>query len=130
MIPSKQSSLHRHMFRLLLSVSLLLMAFGFEAQATRSQDAGTLTNPLNLDGGADPWLTYYEGNYYLAATTWASEWRCGNRPRWPDSNRRTAAHYLRLIRRAAANFGPGVHCWMGRMAALVFLLHGRHAAWH
>ena len=29
----------------------------------------TFTNPLN-DGGPDPWVTWYEGNYYLAATTW------------------------------------------------------------
>lgn len=30
--------------------------------------SSTFTNPLN-DSGPDPWLTYYEGNYYLAATT-------------------------------------------------------------
>lgn len=29
----------------------------------------TFTNPLN-DSGPDPWITYYDGNYYLAATTW------------------------------------------------------------
>ena len=29
----------------------------------------TFTNPLN-DSGPDPWMTYYEGWYYLAATTW------------------------------------------------------------
>ncbi|MFN8447407.1 MAG: family 43 glycosylhydrolase [Anaerolineae bacterium] len=33
-----------------------------------------LRNPLNQNGGADPWLTYYDGYYYLAATTWASNW--------------------------------------------------------
>jgi len=36
-------------------------------------EPGTLRNPLNAYGGADPWLTYYEGDYYLAATTWTSE---------------------------------------------------------
>jgi GH43 family beta-xylosidase len=29
----------------------------------------TFTNPLN-DSGPDPWMTWYEGNYYLAVTTW------------------------------------------------------------
>jgi GH43 family beta-xylosidase len=37
------------------------------------QEPGTLRNPLNAYGGADPWLTYYEGHYYLATTTWTSE---------------------------------------------------------
>lgn len=27
------------------------------------------TNPLN-DSGPDPWVTWYDGHYYLAATTW------------------------------------------------------------
>ncbi|MET7403355.1 family 43 glycosylhydrolase [Dactylosporangium sp. NPDC005572] len=30
---------------------------------------GTFTNPLDPQG-PDPWLTYYNGFYYLAATTW------------------------------------------------------------
>ncbi len=33
----------------------------------------TFRNPLNDSHGSDPWLTYHEGNYYLAATTWSSE---------------------------------------------------------
>lgn len=31
--------------------------------------ADTFTNPLDAHG-PDPWLQYYDGNYYLAATTW------------------------------------------------------------
>lgn len=31
--------------------------------------AGTFTNPLSQHG-PDPWLTYYNGFYYLATTTW------------------------------------------------------------
>lgn len=31
--------------------------------------ATTFRNPLN-DSGPDPWMTYYDGAYYLAATTW------------------------------------------------------------
>ncbi|WP_433174761.1 family 43 glycosylhydrolase [Actinoallomurus sp. CA-150999] len=32
---------------------------------------GTYTNPLDLHG-PDPWMTYYNGYYYLATTTWNS----------------------------------------------------------
>jgi GH43 family beta-xylosidase/putative hemolysin len=32
----------------------------------------TFRNPL-LGDGADPWLQYYNGNYYLATTTWSSQ---------------------------------------------------------
>lgn len=31
----------------------------------------TFANPI-LDNGADPWVTYYDGNYYSATTTWGS----------------------------------------------------------
>ncbi|MBN1312751.1 MAG: family 43 glycosylhydrolase [Anaerolineae bacterium] len=37
-------------------------------QLTQAQTA-TFTNPLN-NSGPDPWMTYYDGNYYLATTTW------------------------------------------------------------
>lgn len=30
------------------------------------------TNPI-FQNGADPWLEYYEGNYYLTTTTWSSQ---------------------------------------------------------
>lgn len=33
--------------------------------------AGTFTNPLSQHG-PDPWLTYHDGYYYLATTTWNS----------------------------------------------------------
>jgi len=32
-------------------------------------DDATFTNPLN-DSGPDPWVTWFDGHYYLAATTW------------------------------------------------------------
>lgn len=32
----------------------------------------TFANPL-FRNGADPWMHYYQGNYYLTTTTWASE---------------------------------------------------------
>ncbi len=59
--------------RLLLFVAALLMTFGVAA----AQDApvpATFNNPLTAFSGADPWLTYYEGNYYLATTTGGSNW--------------------------------------------------------
>nr|WP_306173854.1 family 43 glycosylhydrolase [Pseudoalteromonas shioyasakiensis] len=36
------------------------------------QDNGIFTNPL-FPNGADPWLEYWDGNYYLTTTTWTSE---------------------------------------------------------
>lgn len=33
---------------------------------------GSFTNPL-FPNGADPWLEYFDGNYYLTTTTWTSE---------------------------------------------------------
>lgn len=64
-------------FRLLALLMVLLSAAlsaGAVYPQTEELAPGMLTNPLNVHGGADPWLTYYEGNYYLATTTWASEW--------------------------------------------------------
>lgn len=53
-----------------LVLFLILLTFGASASA---QDTEGFRNPLNQFGGADPWLTYYDGYYYLAATTWSSE---------------------------------------------------------
>ncbi|WP_226877018.1 family 43 glycosylhydrolase [Microbulbifer hainanensis] len=33
---------------------------------------GMFTNPL-FSNGADPWLEFYDGNYYLTTTTWTSQ---------------------------------------------------------
>ncbi|GAB3456731.1 family 43 glycosylhydrolase [Actinophytocola sediminis] len=30
------------------------------------------TNPIKAQKGADPWLEYYQGNYYLVTTSWTS----------------------------------------------------------
>lgn len=40
-----------------------------EAATANEAVAATFTNPLN-DSGPDPWVTWYDGHYYLAATTW------------------------------------------------------------
>jgi hypothetical protein len=39
---------------------------GVEKRTLQKPQAGTFTNPLNA--GADPWMLYYEGNYYLTTT--------------------------------------------------------------
>ncbi|WP_162909730.1 glycoside hydrolase family 43 protein [Aggregatilinea lenta] len=38
-----------------------------------AQGAPTFTNPIQLSNGADPWIVYYEGNYYLTTTVGGSE---------------------------------------------------------
>ncbi|MFN8528147.1 MAG: family 43 glycosylhydrolase [Anaerolineae bacterium] len=69
----------RTRFFLFLVCCLILIAVVGTAHtqsdiATGDAQAGMLRNPLNYNNGADPWLTYYNGSYYLAATTWASSW--------------------------------------------------------
>lgn len=66
--------------KVLLALCLLLLAAGGAYPQSDEEQPGTLRNPLNPYGGADPWLTYYEGNYYLAATTWTSEWTMRRSP--------------------------------------------------
>ncbi|MCF7805093.1 MAG: glycoside hydrolase family 43 protein [Candidatus Marinimicrobia bacterium] len=52
-----------------LAAAVVLMT-GCGGEQAQSQVAPvTFTNPLN-DSGPDPWMTFYEGHYYLAATTW------------------------------------------------------------
>lgn len=43
-----------------------------QSEADAIQDDGTFTNPL-FPNGADPWLEFWDGNYYLTTTTWTSE---------------------------------------------------------
>jgi GH43 family beta-xylosidase len=57
---------------LLLIILTVFLSLAFSASG-QSEEAGTLRNPLNPYGGADPWIQYYDGYYYLATTTWRSE---------------------------------------------------------
>jgi len=43
-----------------------------EAAKNSAVSDGSFTNPL-FPNGADPWLEYFDGNYYLTTTTWTSE---------------------------------------------------------
>ncbi len=63
-----------------IGISFAALILVLIAGVAHGQDGGgTLRNPLNYTG-ADPWLTYYDGNYYLAATTWSSEWTMRRSP--------------------------------------------------
>lgn len=79
MVPAYRGITMRHQIRTRLfflvgiAVCFLLIGGSTSAQSGEGQP-GVLRNPLNAYAGADPWLTYYDGNYYLAATTWTSEW--------------------------------------------------------
>lgn len=43
-----------------------------EPKKAAQQDPNTFTNPI-FPNGADPWLEYFQGNYYLTTTTWTSQ---------------------------------------------------------
>lgn len=43
-----------------------------QAQDEKVTRVNSFTNPI-YPNGADPWLEYYDGNYYLTTTTWTSQ---------------------------------------------------------
>lgn len=56
----------------LLTLSLTGCSLNSDVDATpdvATSEPATFRNPLNASG-PDPWMTYYEGHYYLATTTW------------------------------------------------------------
>ncbi len=57
--------------RLMISVlTIFLMISVVQAQSDgETIPDGMMTPQLNPYGGPDPWIQYYEGNYYLATTT-------------------------------------------------------------
>ncbi|MEU1038450.1 family 43 glycosylhydrolase [Streptomyces sp. NPDC005907] len=55
--------------RLLTLPAALLLALSL-GQSPAS--AATFTNPVKAVKGADPWITYHDGNYYLVTTSWSS----------------------------------------------------------
>jgi GH43 family beta-xylosidase len=54
---------------LLLCVLTLLVTLVATTQPASAADGRPYTNPLKSFKGADPWLEYYDGNYYLITTT-------------------------------------------------------------
>lgn len=59
------------LYGLVFLIALVLLSSVY-AQSD-SGEPGKMTNKLNLSDGADPWLQYHDGYYYLATTTWRSE---------------------------------------------------------
>ncbi|MGP4085085.1 family 43 glycosylhydrolase [Streptomyces sp. KR55] len=55
--------------RLLTLLAALLLALGL-GQSPAS--AASFTNPVKSVKGADPWISYHNGNYYLVTTSWTS----------------------------------------------------------
>ena len=74
--------INRYIATLMLLASGLQLSCSSVAGQNRAADAtgpanaamsdGSFSNPL-LHNGADPWLEYFDGNYYLTTTTWTSE---------------------------------------------------------
>jgi len=63
------------MKNLIYFLAFIGVFFTLSVSHAQSDDAqpGMFRNPLNPDRGADPWIQYYDGNYYMATTTWSSE---------------------------------------------------------
>jgi GH43 family beta-xylosidase len=38
------------------------------------------TNPIKAQKGADPWIQYHQGNYYMVTTSWTSVWTIRKSP--------------------------------------------------
>ncbi|MYW63035.1 family 43 glycosylhydrolase [Streptomyces sp. SID8379] len=53
--------------RLLTLLAALLLALGL---GQSSASAASFTNPVKSVKGADPWISYHDGNYYLVTTSW------------------------------------------------------------
>src|SRR5688572_20310223 len=54
---------------LFLSFMLFLTLLVMPSAEPATAQTTTFRNPLN-SSSPDPWMTYYNGNYYLMATTW------------------------------------------------------------
>ncbi|MGP4049544.1 family 43 glycosylhydrolase [Streptomyces sp. 2A115] len=53
--------------RLLTLLTALLLALSL---GQSSASAASFTNPVKSVKGADPWISYHDGNYYLVSTSW------------------------------------------------------------
>ncbi|MFJ2443419.1 MULTISPECIES: family 43 glycosylhydrolase [unclassified Streptomyces] len=66
---------HRHARRspvLLLSLLALLLA-AFAVLPAGAVEGRSYVNPVKAQKGADPWIQYHDGLYYLITTSWTSE---------------------------------------------------------
>lgn len=60
-----------HIFFILLVITGILLALTLMGCSINSEPV-TFQNPLNVSHGSDPWMVHYDGQYYLAATTWSA----------------------------------------------------------
>ncbi len=63
----------RNLLMILVALAMLILVGGIVSAQSGEGEPGVFRNPLLAYAGADPWLVYYEGNYYLATTTGSSE---------------------------------------------------------
>ena len=61
----------RNFFKPVALLNLLVIAL--LVFSTTVSAANTFRNPLNIDHGSDPFMVYYNGEYYLTATTWSTD---------------------------------------------------------
>ena len=62
----------RHWF-ILGAALLALLGSLVTAQPGTAAEGRPYTNPVKTQKGADPWLEYYNGNYYLVTTSFTGE---------------------------------------------------------
>ncbi|WP_329339599.1 family 43 glycosylhydrolase [Streptomyces sp. NBC_00663] len=55
--------------RLLTLLAALLLALSL---GQSSASAASFANPIKAQKGADPWISYYNGNYYMVTTSWTN----------------------------------------------------------
>ncbi|MFJ5223580.1 family 43 glycosylhydrolase [Streptomyces sp. NPDC088400] len=98
-----------------LAFLLALLLAAFVAQPAGAAEGRPYTNPVKSQKGADPWIQYYDGNYYLVTTSWTSELTMRKSPTlaglatapsvqvWADS---TASRCCNM-------WAPEIHFWNG-----------------
>ncbi|MFF4268574.1 family 43 glycosylhydrolase [Streptomyces sp. NPDC001536] len=55
--------------RLLTLLAALVLALSL---GQSSASAASFANPIKTQKGADPWISYYNGNYYMVTTSWTN----------------------------------------------------------
>lgn len=70
--PSNATTIGKRLAGGLATVLLVALLGVVPTSTAQAVGETSFTNPL-LPNGADPWLEYWNGNYYLATTTWTSQ---------------------------------------------------------
>ncbi|GAA3779531.1 family 43 glycosylhydrolase [Streptomyces phyllanthi] len=52
-------------------IAVLTLLLGATTQPAAAADGRPYTNPVKSQKGADPWIEYYNGNYYMITTSWS-----------------------------------------------------------